>query len=464
MSVCETRESSMNDNNNDAVHEHRSFWQHDYGAYAPNTRLTEDLKVDVAVIGGGFTGLNTAWQFKRDNPGARVVVLEAALIGFGASGRNAGFSTKLFGLEPELVVLRWGRQKMIDAHHYLEKAVAYTREVIDSHGIDSDYRHAGLVRVSYSPQQVARLGKTLELYDSLGLAADMRWQDSDALRQQYASPRLLGGIREAETGYLDPCKHVRGLKGLAACAGVRIHEATPVLDIDNRGVGIVLRTPVAKVTADKLVIATNAYSRQVPGSRVLERRQFPLWTYQVVTEPLGDALWQRLGWQGREAFGDNRQMLHYFRPTADGRIVMGGGDVRAYTGSAMHEQPSPATWAHCETHLKWIYPQLRDVRIAYRWGGPVSVNADMVPEISFVGDERMIYAGGCFGHGVALSHLNGRTIADLLQGRRSELSDFWIVNRKAIPMPGNTLSCWAGRTARQALRAWDWWEERGLNA
>lgn len=165
MSVCETRESSMNDNNNDAVHEHRSFWQHDYGAYAPNTRLTEDLKVDVAVIGGGFTGLNTAWQFKRDNPGARVVVLEAALIGFGASGRNAGFSTKLFGLEPELVVLRWGRQKMIDAHHYLEKAVAYTREVIDSHGIDSDYRHAGLVRVSYSPQQVARLGKTLELYD-----------------------------------------------------------------------------------------------------------------------------------------------------------------------------------------------------------------------------------------------------------------------------------------------------------
>lgn len=105
----------MHDNNN----EPRSFWQHDYGTYLANSRLAEDLKVDLAVIGGGFTGLNTAWQFKRDNPGARVLVLEAALIGFGASGRNAGFSTKLFGLEPELVVLRWGKQRMIEAHRYL---------------------------------------------------------------------------------------------------------------------------------------------------------------------------------------------------------------------------------------------------------------------------------------------------------------------------------------------------------
>ncbi|MFJ4373932.1 NAD(P)/FAD-dependent oxidoreductase [Pseudomonas japonica] len=448
----------MHDNNN----EPRSFWQHDYGVYVPNTRLTEDLKVDVAVIGGGFTGLNTAWQFKRDNPGARVLVLEAALIGFGASGRNAGFSTKLFGLEPELVVLRWGRQRMIEAHRYLEKAVAYTREVIDSHGIDCDYRHAGLLRVSYAPRQLARLGKTLELYESLGLAADMRWCSAQQLREGHDSPRLLGGIHETETGYLDPCKQVRGLKMLAASVGVRIHEATPVLDIARGDTAIVLRTPHARVTADKLVIATNAYARQIPGTRTLRQRQFPLWTYQVITEPLSDALWQSIGWKGREAFGDNRQMLHYFRPTVDGRIVMGGGDVRAYTGSAMAEQPSPATWAHCEAHLKWIYPQLRDVRIAYRWGGPVSVNADMVPEISFIDDERLIYAGGCFGHGVALSHLNGRTIADLLQGRRSELTDFWIVNRKAIPMPGATLSCWVGRTARHALRAWDWWEERGL--
>lgn len=255
--------------NNDALHEHRSFWQHTYGDYSPDAPLSEDLRVDLAVIGGGFTGLNAAWQFKRDNPGARVVVLEGALIGFGASGRNAGFSTKLFGLEPELVVLRWGKQKMIDAHHYLEKAVAYTRDVIETHGIDCDYRHAGLMRVSYSPAQLARLSKTHELYDSLGLAADMQWQSQAQLRQRNDSPHLLGGIREANTGYLNPCKQVRGLKKVAVEAGVRVHESTPVLNIDNSGSLIVLNTPSAKVTADKVVIATNAYAQDVPGPRSL---------------------------------------------------------------------------------------------------------------------------------------------------------------------------------------------------
>ncbi|EKL8567508.1 FAD-binding oxidoreductase, partial [Pseudomonas aeruginosa] len=125
--------------------ENQSFWQHDYGHYSPNAALTQNLNADVAIIGGGFTGLNTAWQFKKDNPNARVVVLEGAIIGFGASGRNAGFSTKLFGLEPEMVLLRWGKQKMIDAHHYLKKAVAHTQNLIETHGFQSDYCHTGMV-------------------------------------------------------------------------------------------------------------------------------------------------------------------------------------------------------------------------------------------------------------------------------------------------------------------------------
>ncbi|UMZ14925.1 FAD-binding oxidoreductase [Pseudomonas sp. MPFS] len=133
-------------------------------------------------------------------------------------------------------------------------------------------------------------------------------------------------------------------------------------------------------------------------------------------------------------------------------------------GLAREETPSPATWQHCEAHLKWIYPQLANTRIDYRWGGPVSVNLDMVPEISFIGDERIIYSGGCFGHGVALTHLNGRTIADLLSGRKTELSEFWIVNRKSLPMNSDTLSFSGGKAARQALKAWDWWEERRLEA
>ncbi|MDF5918966.1 FAD-binding oxidoreductase [Pseudomonas aeruginosa] len=152
-------------------------------------------------------------------------------------------------------------------------------------------------------------------------------------------------------------------------------------------------TEKGRVVADKVVIATNAYSREVPDSRTLKARQYPLWTYQIVTEPLTAAQWESIGWKDRQSFGDNRQMLHYYRPTVDGRIAMGGGDAIVYKTGALVETPSAMSWKHCEAHLKWIYPQLKDVRIDYRWGGPVSVNVDMVPEISFVDDERIIYAG-----------------------------------------------------------------------
>lgn len=442
----------------------QSFWLHDYGHYSPNPCLAEQLNADVVIIGGGFTGLNSAWQFKKDNANARVVLLEAAVIGFGASGRSAGFSTKLFGLEPHMVLLRWGRQRMIDAHRYLRQAVAHTRNLIAENDLQSDYRHSGMVRVSYSEKQLARIEKDYRLFQELGIDGDMSWKDREQIRQEFHSERFVGAIHETDTGFLNPCKQVRELKRLALSAGVEIHEMSPVTGIDRNATSIVVSTTGGRVTADKLVIATNAYSREIPGAHGLKNRQFPLWSYQVITEPLSDEQWQSIGWGQRQSFGDNRQLLHYYRPTTDGRIVMGGGDAISYRTASTVERRSPATWQHCEDHLKWIYPQLHDLRIAYRWGGPVSVNMDMVPEIGFIGDERIIYSGGCFGHGVSLTHLNGRTIADLLNGHETELTDCWIVNRKSIPMPGTTLSFLGGRASRQALRVWDWWEERSLKS
>jgi glycine/D-amino acid oxidase-like deaminating enzyme len=146
----------------------------------------------------------------------------------------------------------------------------------------------------------------------------------------------------------------------------------------------------------------------------------------------------------------------------DGRISMGGGDVETPFGDGLDHDFSPRIWRHLEEHLHWIFPQLRGLGFEYRWGGPVSVNLDMTPEVGFVGDERVIYATGYIGHGVSLSHLNGRLIADLLAGEQTELTDFWVVNRKAIPWPGEPLSFLGKKLVRGVLRAWDLVEERGL--
>ena len=440
--------------------EDKSFWQREYGQYEPNGFLSEKITADVTIIGAGFTGLTTAWQFKRDNPNARVVVLEAMIVGYGASGRNAGFSTKLFGLEPELVLLRWGKEKMIEAHSYMQNAVEYTRKIITDNNLNSDYEHTGLCRISYSDKQLKRMLHTFELFQKLGIGHDMHWMNKAQFQADFATDQIAGGVFESNTGMLNPCKQVRALKHLAERAGVEVYEMSPVARVEENSNSIQVHSGLGQVKTEKLVVAANAYARDVDAPGGIRNRQLPVWSYQIVTEPLPKAQWESIGWKERQTFGDNRQMLHYFRPTADGRIIMGGGDI--LFNRSMDSDFSPTTWRHCEQHLKWIYPQLEQVKIDYRWGGPVSTNLDFVPEIGFLGDERIIYSGGCFGHGVSLSHYNGRTIADLLNEQKTERTDFWIVNRKAYKLPGQTLSRIGARTVRQGLKAWDWWEERAI--
>ncbi|MDJ0847067.1 MAG: FAD-binding oxidoreductase [Myxococcota bacterium] len=442
--------------------EETSFWARQYGAYAAGPPLRGDIEVDVAIVGAGFTGLNTAREFCDSNPGASVAVLESAVVGYGASGRNGGFSMKLFGLEPEITVLRWGRERMVAAHRFMERAVACVRDLVEKHELDSDYRHTGFVRVSYNDRQLRRLHKTLELHRSLGIDNDLRFVTADELRSQIHTPRYQGGLFERETGIMNPCKHVRELKRLAEAAGARVFEQSPVVRIRREGGRIRVETPEGCVSAEKLVLATNAYSRAVPDLPRIRSRQAPVWTYQVVTEPLSEAQWESIGWSERQSFEDNRQLIHYFRPTVDGRITMGGGDIGTPFGNDMDHDFSPRIWRHLEEHLRWIFPQLGDLGFAYRWGGPVSVNFDMTPEVGFIGDARVIYATGYIGHGVSASHLTGRLLADLLAGEQSELTDFWIVNRKATPWPSEPFSYLGKAGVRWALRAWDRLEERGL--
>jgi len=448
------------------MYEETSFWARDYGHYSPNPPLAESIQADVAIVGGGILGLNTARELKKDNPGARVVVLEADVIGGGPAGRNAGFTTTLFGLEPQVTELRWGKQKATDACRYTIKAVNYTKQLIEDNRLDCDYSHPGLLRVAYTKPQVKTLQGVYEVYEKLGVAEEMglRWWSQSDLRNEFNSPMYTLGLSDPHAGLLHPCKLVRELKRLAVAAGVEIYEQTPVNRIERQDTKVVLSVPAAAVRAERTLLATNAYTHLIKGLRGAQGRQFPAWTAVIVTERLTEDQWANIGWANRQGFEDARQMIHYFRPTADGRILIGGQDFYAPWGfhKNMDFDFAPGTWRGLEAHLRRLFPSLREVRVAYRWSGPVSLNFDMAPEIGYLGDERVIYWTGCFGHGLALSHLNGRLVADLLNGDKTELTEFWIVNRKGIRLPGALLAYLGINTMRVGLNAVDKWQERRM--
>ena len=447
-------------------YEETSFWARDYGPYSPNPLLAETIRADVVLVGGGILGLNTARELKKDNPNARVVVLESDVIGAGPAGRNAGFTTTLFGLEPQVTKLRWGKQKTVDACRYAIKSVNYTKQVIEDYKLDSDYSHPGLLRVAYTQPQIKVLEGVYKIFQALGVAEEMglRWWSKEDLCNEFNSPLFMIGLSDVHSGQMNPCKHIRELKRLALEVGVEIYELTPVQSFERKDNEVVLNVPAATVRADKAVLATNAYTHLLKGLRGAKRRQCPVWTAVIVSERLTEEQWASVGWANRWGFEDARQMIHYVRPTPDNRILIGGQEFWTPWGfhRDMDHDFAPDIWRRLEAHLKHMFPSLREVKVAYRWSGPCSINLDMAPEIGYLGDERIIYWTGGFGHGAALSHLNGRLVADLLNGNKTELTDFWIVNRKAIPLPGTFLTFVGSVAICKLLKMVDSWQQRHL--
>ncbi|MEX1665508.1 NAD(P)/FAD-dependent oxidoreductase [Zhongshania arctica] len=450
---------------NEAIKKDHSFWQYKYGDYSANAALPGGCyETDVLVIGAGYTGLTCAREIGKDDKTNRVMVLDANEIGFGASGRNGGFNMTLFGVEPELTLMRWGKDKTREAQAYMQKAVQYVKDLIESENLDSDYEHTGMLRVAYTDKQARRLKKTYELLSDITKPGSFEYYDGAETQKRLNCPHIKGAIYEPETGVLDPSKHVRSLKILAEREGAEIYENTKVIGISKHQGLCVVQTDGATIKAKKLVIATNAWTQNLKSSPKISSVQSPVWTYQIVTEPLTQEQWASINWDGRMSIEDNRQLVHYMRITKCGRITIGGGSIGIeYNDKKMDLWKDEKIWADLERHLKWMLPTLHDIKIHYKWGGCVSVNVDMTPEIGFIGDNNIIYSTGCIGHGVSLTQLNGRLIADLVLEKETSLTKFWIVNRKAIPMPpGNLLRYLGAKLVAGALKAVDFYEEGKL--
>ena len=418
----------------------------------PEEPLRGEETCDVAIVGGGFTGMATALCLKTYDASIDVCVCEQEVVGYGASGRNAGFSMTLFGLTLSMTALRFGEAKAAEAHRYMDEAVDLVRELVDEYDIDSDYEHPGFLRVATSATYEKRLKKELALAEKLDLEG-LRWMEADAVREEVRSPLFRGALQEDNCGLIDPAKQVRELKRIVEGMGVEIYEATPVTEVGRRAGGVRLETPHGGVEADRAVLATNAYSHKLDP---IKRKQIPAFTYIVLTEPISEDHLAEIGWHNRQGLEDARNMVHYFRRTPDNRILMGGRDVGITFGDDMDRDRDSDVFRGLREDLREMFPVLEEVAIDHCWGGPVSITLDMAPAIGFVGDERIIYSIGCMGHGVSLTHQNGRTIAELILGRETRRTDAFFVGRRVLPWPPEPLRYAASQAVRSYMKLEDY--------
>ncbi len=331
-----------------------SLWLDTYGKYKPEAPLQGEQAVDVAVVGGGFTGLATACELRRADSSLSVAVLEAETVGYGASGRNGSFAMTVFGLGFGTMAMIRGKRFFQAAHTYMERAVDYLEEVIDDEGLDCDKIRPGFLRVATTPSYIKRLKRQVELMNSLGFDG-ISWLEAAETQAMVNSERYLGAMWEPRLLLVDPAKLVREEKRLALKLGAQVYEQTPVLAVD-RSECFRLLTPQGAVTAQKVVFATNAYSHLFPA---VARKQIPAFTYMIATEPLSDEQLAPIGWQGDQGLEDARNLIHYYRLTPDKRIVMGGGPVGLRYGSGLDGDSDEDAWRHLEQHIAFLWPHLR---------------------------------------------------------------------------------------------------------
>ncbi len=396
------------------------------GENDPRPALGGDLVADVAIAGGGYTGLWTAYALKRAEPSLRVVVCERETVGFGASGRNGGWCSALFAGSRAATAHAHGRDAVVAMQRAMFATLDEIERVVRDEGIDCDWARGGTIQVATLPAHLARLYDELEDHRSWGFGPDdFRELAPDESGAIIGCRPNLGGLFTPHCAAIHPAKLVRGLARAVERIGVTIHEHTPVRSIDPGR----LCTPHGTVRADAVVRATEAFSVQLPG---LRRSVAPVYSLMIATEPLSDAFWAEARLDTRPTFADFRNMIIYGQRTADGRFAFGGRGTPYHAGSRVLAEfdRDPRIFDMLHATLRSLFPSLGDAAITHRWGGAVAVPRDWYPSVGFDRADGVAWAGGYVGDGVSTTNLAGRTIADLILGRDTDLVRLpWVGHR-----------------------------------
>jgi glycine/D-amino acid oxidase-like deaminating enzyme len=392
----------------------------------PRPALDGDCDVDVAIVGAGYTGLWTAYALLQRDPGLRVVVLEREVAGFGASGRNGGWCSDLFPVSWNRVVRDKGAEAARAMHSALIAGIDDIAATLVREHIDADMLRGGCLTLAMTPVQEAELRAGIAESRALQ-GADLagRWLDADQVAERVRVPGCRGARYTPHCARLHPAKLVRGLARAVERAGARIVERTAVEELRPH----TAVTARGTVHAQTVVRATEAYTPTLPGKR---RALLPLYSLMIATAPLPDSAWAEIGWSHGETLNDGRHLIIYAQRTADGRVAFGGRGAPYHFGSRVSDDfdRDPAVFRALEHALHDLIPQTRGVPITHRWGGPIGVARDWYPSVSIDRNRGLAAAGGYVGDGVTASNVAGRTLADLILARDTELTRLpWVQHR-----------------------------------
>jgi glycine/D-amino acid oxidase-like deaminating enzyme len=422
------------------------FWLDRPDAPAVREPLRGEVACDLAVIGGGFSGLWTALLAKKANPGRSVVLIEGNRIGWAASGRNGGFceASLTHGADN-------GRERFPAEFGTLQRLGTENLDAIEAtigeYGIDCDFERAGAITVATEDYQVGELREAAAADGGEGYV----FLDAAAVRAQVNSPTYLAGLWDKEgSAGVQPARLAWGLAGACERIGVRIAERTPATGLASDEDGVTVRTRHGVLRARRVALGTNAFP---PLVRRLRPYIVPVYDYVLVTEPLSPAQLAAVGWRNRPGVADAGNQFHYYRLTSDNRILWGGYDAIYHFGGDVRRayDQRPASFVTLAGHFFSTFPQLEGIGFSHRWGGAIDTCSRFCAFFGTAHRGRVAYALGYTGLGVAATRFGARVMLDLLSGQPTELTQLEMVRSRPLPFPPEPLAYLGVQATRWSL-------------
>jgi glycine/D-amino acid oxidase-like deaminating enzyme len=405
--------------------------------------LAGSVAADLLVVGAGYTGLWTALHAAQRNPDQKVVLVDAERVGWAASGRNGGFVDASLTHGVANGKARWPNE--IDTLEAMgAENLDGMQTDIQQLGLDVDWQRTGMLSVATEPHQVAWLQEAAD--DGEG-----RFVAQDEVRAEVASPTYLAGLVSPDTtAIVHPAKLAFELARACADAGVAIFEHTNVTAMDDRGAAITFTAGDGTVTADRAVLATNVFPSLVVRNRL---QTVPVYDYVLATEPLTGEQLGRIGWANRQGIGDSANQFHYYRLSADNRIVWGGYDAVYRFGRKIKPayEDRPASYRRLAAHFFITFPQLDDVRFSHRWAGAIDTNTRFCAHWGLARGGRVAYVNGFTGLGVGAARFAADVCLDLLDGRPTRRTDLEMVRKRPLPFPPEPLASIGIQATRWSL-------------